>query len=361
MFCTCNDPIVDKKIKAHVWVYYVLLYIYLVMLRFLNKRVIIIHFFLMNTFYLIAQENLVPNASFEENQNCVDDTVFNNFSPLGIIVKDWFNPTRSSPDYFSTSDLFEECSAVIGSIGETSSLGSPSPYHLNHHLGCALIFPFDLESEYREYFEAILTEELIAGNHYQVSLFTSITRRSSHRINSLGIHFSNELISDSNETASLNLIPQIQIDTMFGQIGTWMHLVDTIIAIGGEKFMTIGNFNTDENTQFEPLVGSENENGSLAYYLFDSLSVKLITDTKIDNNFLSTIQFYPNPVNDFIYIDNFHHPPNCFYNIYDVAGRKIIHHQILKNKINISTLSNGIYILELVNDKTYRKTKFIKN
>jgi OmpA-OmpF porin, OOP family len=307
-----------------------------------------------------AQENLVPNASFEENQNCVDDTVFNNFSPLGIIVKDWFNPTRSSPDYFSTSDLFIECSYPIGNSSEVSSISSPLPYHLNHHIGCVLMYPLDLESEYREYFEAILTEELIAGNYYQVSLFTSIAGRSSHRINSLGIHFSNQLISDSNLAASLNLIPQIQIDTMFGQIGTWTHIVDTITAIGGEKFMTIGNFNTDENTQFELLEGG-NESGSFVYYVFDSVSVKLITDTKVDENFLLTIQFYPNPVNDFIYIDNFHHPPNCFYNIYDVSGRIIIHHQILKSKINISTLSNGIYILELVNDKIYRKAKFIKN
>ena len=307
-----------------------------------------------------AQENLVPNPSFEKNQNCVSDSLFYNFSPLGIVVTDWFNPTRSSPDYFSISNLYEPCSAVIGSLGELASFSSPLPYHLNHHIGCALMYPFDLESEYREYFEAILTEELVAGNQYQISLFYSITARSSHRINSLGVYLSNQLISDSNETASLDLMPQIQIDTMFGQIGVWNHVVDTIIAVGGEKFMTIGNFNNDSNTEFELLEGG-NETGSLAYYLFDSVTVHQIAPSKLDQNSLNIMRFYPNPANDYLYIDNFNHSLNYTYSIYDVTKRLIVHNEILDNRINISLLSKGTYILDIMIEKTHNKIIFIKN
>ena len=100
------------------------------------KKLITIICIMLSILYKSYSQNLVPNGSFEEYQNCVLDTVYNNFSVLGIIVKDWFNPTRTSPDYFTSIDTSNVCAGYIGSEAELEVFSSPFPLNQNHHVGC---------------------------------------------------------------------------------------------------------------------------------------------------------------------------------------------------------------------------------
>lgn len=67
---------------------------------------------------------------------------------------------------------------------------------------------------------------------------------------------------------------------------------------------------------------------------------------------------YPNPVSTVLNVKNISAKAN--YKIYSAAGQLVSNGIILNNKINVSSLINGVYIIELVDgDKTVQK-KFIK-
>lgn len=74
-----------------------------------------------------------------------------------------------------------------------------------------------------------------------------------------------------------------------------------------------------------------------------------------------TFNFYPNPAKDFIYIDNgnFH---DCNLLIYSMTG-SLIKEEFLNNKtkIDISDLTNGVYLLVLKNEFISLRAKLIKN
>lgn len=69
------------------------------------------------------------------------------------------------------------------------------------------------------------------------------------------------------------------------------------------------------------------------------------------------VKIYPNPVNNVLNIDILNPVNNQFAEIYDLTGKKIVNEKLTGNTINVSSLSNGIYILKIGN---YR-SKFIKN
>jgi uncharacterized delta-60 repeat protein len=79
---------------------------------------------------------------------------------------------------------------------------------------------------------------------------------------------------------------------------------------------------------------------------------------------LSTEQFenekiiiYPNPVKETLYIS---HIENTDYEVYDILGKLILKGKTVDNKINVTSLKNGIYILKLKKEKNTINQKFVK-
>jgi len=74
------------------------------------------------------------------------------------------------------------------------------------------------------------------------------------------------------------------------------------------------------------------------------------------------ILLYPNPTDDFIYIQN---PGFEQMMIYNMSGQRIIHYYLLPNQkkqeFDISDLMPGIYILRFLVDDTEVNYKLIKN
>ncbi|SHL75982.1 BspA family leucine-rich repeat surface protein [Chryseobacterium polytrichastri] len=83
-------------------------------------------------------------------------------------------------------------------------------------------------------------------------------------------------------------------------------------------------------------------------------SVLATSETSIKND----ITIYPNPANDFIYVKNL--KGNSTYKIFDLSGR-IIQQDILNDeKINVSNLMSGNYILQIISKDKTQTLKFIK-
>lgn len=69
-------------------------------------------------------------------------------------------------------------------------------------------------------------------------------------------------------------------------------------------------------------------------------------------------QFYPNPVNDILTVVNIQ--PNSTVSIYDVAGKMILNNNLTTNKIDVSQLNKGFYLLKIQDEKGVKSGKFIK-
>lgn len=131
------------------------------------------------------------------------------------------------------------------------------------------------------------------------------------------------------------------------------------------------NINTPSNILFNgntPMVYSSNEAVSARNYLINTKNWQIAGDTYDPgcNSSLATqevqgskIQIYPNPVKDII---NFRTPEKIKkIEICDLSGRLIETGSNFKdNRIDVSVLRSGNYILKLITDKNTYHSKFIK-
>ena len=82
-----------------------------------------------------------------------------------------------------------------------------------------------------------------------------------------------------------------------------------------------------------------------------------------DNDLLDAISLYPNPTRDIIYIDNTSNVDLKNIAIYDMNGRLIKQVEVTNSnnqKINLSDLSSGVYMLHLSNDQLSTVKRVIK-
>ena len=92
------------------------------------------------------------------------------------------------------------------------------------------------------------------------------------------------------------------------------------------------------------------EYSSLSSCLLDSCST-----TTSSIRFESKAFFYPNPTNDMIFLTVY--KKNSFYYIKNLNGKTLKKEKVSSNKIDVSYLKKGVYILEYEN----KKTKLFKN
>ncbi|MCY7408735.1 MAG: tail fiber domain-containing protein, partial [Chitinophagales bacterium] len=111
----------------------------------------------------------------------------------------------------------------------------------------------------REYIEQELSNPLDSGILYSVSFYVSRAEYSRYASDRIGVYFSKDSITS---TTYLNLPVIPQVENQSGNILTdtlnWTLISNQFIAEGGEKFITIGNFRDETQTQWidvNPLSG----------------------------------------------------------------------------------------------------------
>jgi hypothetical protein len=276
---------------------------------------------------LNCQVNLVPNPSFEDTISC--PTGLGDFNVLN-----WNNPTLATPDYFN--------SCTNGDIGVPINVFG----FQNARTGSAYVgmHTSDFSStDYREYIQCQLISPLESGKYYEVSFFVSRTDSSTKACDNIGAFLSSNNISLS-DNQNFPYLPQIvsKYNIPITDNIDWVQIIDTLIAVGDEQYLTIGVFSNNENTNWIPVSGGwEFE----AHYYFDDVSVKLISSSAIDENNQIQISLFPNPVSKFLYVNSPEYIENIF--IRSTTGQIILDQMPLsKNfKVDISQFSEGIYFV----------------
>jgi hypothetical protein len=292
-----------------------------------------------------SQTNLVPNPSFE-----IHDTCPNQPSQLSYAVP-WFQPSIGSPDYFNA------CALDTGNE-PVSVPKNVMSYHQYAHTGNAYsgIIVFG-QGDYREYVEVPLTNTLVAGTKYYVTFYVALADTIAKSTSTLGLLLTSFSVT-SNNYYPLPGTPQINNPAnIFFPYTTWTKVSGSYIATGGEKYITIGNFDSSSVTH-ELLLNNDTIHYDPQFnYLFlddfcvstDSVYANTWTGIQELNNKQSTlIKAYPNPANDILNI-------NAADNIEQVqlvnSIGQVIYTENTKGissySLTISSYPNGIYIVRI--------------
>lgn len=240
----------------------------------MNWKAIITFSFVTASFMGFAQEgeNLVPNGSFESMEK----------SPkrLGSIANatGWSSPTGVRADYFTPSKIQE--------IGTPDNVyGSEDAKDGSSYIG---ITAYSYGNKIpRSYAMTKLEAPMKKGLKYCVKFNVSLSEASKYASNNLAARFTSKpysteakvpMITQEKEELLMHFDNNLTIQTARYN---WSEICGVYTAQGGEKFITLGNFMSDEDTKYERMKKDPTSKASIivaAYYYIDDISVTLIDE-----------------------------------------------------------------------------------
>ena len=244
------------------------------------KRYILNSYFVLLCFVLQAQVNLVPNYSFEDYNTCPNNT------PGNILnSKYWINGNNNG-----TSDYYNSCVTTF-------------PYYFwvpknfpgyqfaktgNAYVGIGVFGGPNFVGQI-EYAQTKLIDSLKPNKHYCVQYFVSrADSMGDYGISNFGALFTNTIVS-SNDPYNIQMIPQVKNPVgriIMDKLG-WTSISGTYTAVGGEKHITLGNFDPKSaiDTIFDPVHPSIPlgiYDG--IYYYIDDVTVEDVVDAQAGND-----------------------------------------------------------------------------
>ena len=225
-------------------------------------------------------QNLVVDGSFESG-----DEVFCGIMgayDFGNNLNDWTSPTQGTPQLFFTnvnSDCWnaQPTSTYPGPIGIK---GSQMPLDGESMAG---IYAYTIpDFNQRHYIQSPLSSQLIPGQAYKIGFYASLADFIEFGSNGLGAHLSEGGI-DANGDGILAATPQVVSEEVLSDYIRWILISDTLIADAAYDHITIGNFQTDEETVLESNPASTGAVSTYgAFYFIDGVFVEPVTISSVE-------------------------------------------------------------------------------
>jgi OOP family OmpA-OmpF porin len=307
-----------------------------------------------------GQGNLVPNGGFEELVNCPE------MAGQWWNTSDWTNASGGgSPDYFNVCNLplvFPPDTIYWPHLGiPSNAFGYQDAYSGVAYMG---IYCFSaLQPDKGEYIQVQLTDSIFPSVRYLVSFYVSLADNGRYSINPIGAYFSKEPIVQQNEVDRIDVLPQVvnTIDNPLTDKDEWVLITDTFNSrYGGERYLTIGNFNTSA-TSDTIYYFSGDTSGVYAYYYIDDVSVIALDSIPNGVGEVEPLAFkvWPNPAQHHITITAPSALTAASVSIYNISGQRLVSGAYTP-QIDISNLPNGVYFIELRNQTSIARQRFVK-
>jgi len=218
---------------------------------------------LVMSFFVLAQENLVPNSTFQELEKKVKE------EGQIELAKPWISPTLAKADLYTKSTKNGLVTTPENAYGEEKPMAG------DNYAGF-LAYSYK-NKEPRSYLQVQLSQQLEAGKTYCITFHVSLADLSKFATNYIGAAITKNAIS-ANNTDVLKVESQIVSKklTTYEQQYYWTPICGVYKASGGEEFLTIGNFTPDEKLQLGKVKrprGFTNPQLPDAYYFVDNVSV----------------------------------------------------------------------------------------
>lgn len=308
---------------------------------------------------------MVVNHSFENLVNCpTADQDWN--------VTDWTNPIGFSPDNFN----------VCASPTVNYSAGVPLNVHGFQHAfdgdGYVGIVSFAItHPDTREYIQTVLTDTLTGGIRYYAGFHVSPADRVQYGISTIAAAITAEpppVITVSSPNGMLDADPQV-LEGRIPLIDTanWVLISDTVLAQGGERYLSIGNFHLDgesDTVRFnpnQPPIGSSET--TYAYYYIDDVFVYAIDSVPsgvgISEQEELGFELWPNPAQEVLKFKvegSMWQADGMTVRVLDAVGRALRYTTLARGTqddrgIDVSGLPSGIYFLELRDEEGRRAVR----
>lgn len=271
----------------------------------------------------------MQNGSFESytNIDCTYGGFDNGNSPFNHVVDSWY--CYQTPDYFNTIcnpfpfGWFNMPNNYFG--GNNSKAG-------NSYVGLGV---YEKNGLGKEYIYQQLTQPLEFGKIYCLSFYVNRADRFTYAIKNIGALLSNNLQPLTNGY-EINTTPQVE--NQFGVISdttNWTQIQGCFTAIGGEQYITIGNFTTNFNTDTLNTNSTNLVPGreATSYYYIDDITLieqSTVGVSKLNNE--NSFEVYPNPANT----------------ICTISSKTII------QKTELTNIAGQILLSVIVNEKTHQ-------
>ena len=232
------------------------------------KSKLIIYFVLKNQLLILvlfcalcsSAQNLIVNGDFEYYNSCPTwNSQIYRASP-------WYDPNGATPDYFNS------CAPTSSYVSIPNQLFGVWQY-AHSGVGYAGFFARqNYGSNYREYIQVQLLDTLNNLQCYSVSFYTNLYNTLKIGTNNIGAYLSPIAVT-SIAPNPIVATPQILLSGNPPIIDTinWVKISGIYQANGGEKYITIGNFNYDSTTTEQIIDASSPYN--IAYYYIDDVSI----------------------------------------------------------------------------------------
>lgn len=210
-----------------------------------------------------AQENLVPNSTFQ--------TVVKKVKSEGQInlAEPWTSPTLAQADLYVSKTK----STLIGV--PANAYGEEKPMKGDNYAGL-LAYSYK-NKEPRSYLQVKLTEKLKAGQQYCVTANVSLADLSKYATSHVAIAISGEeLTANNSDVLKFDNTVVSKRQTIYETQFYWTPICGVYTAKGGEQYVTIGNFTSEENLKIKKIKrprGFTKPQTYDAYYYVDNVSV----------------------------------------------------------------------------------------
>lgn len=283
--------------------------------------------FIQFQFLSYYSQNLVLNPSFEDNKRRREDCP-TLFSLNG--VNDWKQVTAGSVDYYKNG---VKCSR--------------KSHKTKSHTGNRYIGEFSVVSKfrkyYREYFQGRFIKPLQKGKEYNIEFYVLLSEWSKIAVSDMGAYINDAPIYRKG-VRRLKLHPQIKSELPVTNKNDWTKISGVYTAIGGEKYITIGNFQ-----KYRKLKKSITNSGYFSsYYYIDDVSVTEITEEfkelrkdsliSIENSNISVLP----SIDDSILLSSVQFETNS-YNLIDSTTKeldKLVNYLLLNPFLKIDVLGH---------------------
>lgn len=212
-------------------------------------------------------DNIVDNPSFERTEGRIKRE-----GAIAVAVG-WMSPTKASADLFSAS--------VRDGYGTpNNNLGTEDPQDGENYVGIRAFSYNDKEA--RNYVSSKLKVTMTKDQKYCVKFYVNLAEASKYASNNIGVNFSKKQYNISEAKSIMTTASVMHKDNpVFSGLFGWDEICGVYKAEGGEKFITIGNFASNGETENTRLKKAPNFAGASvvsAYYFLDNISVVPISD-----------------------------------------------------------------------------------
>ena len=206
---------------------------------------------------LVLAQNLVPNPNFSEFSNC----------PSGMgqihLATPWRSPNQGGVEFM------HRCAGTGPAGVPVNERGAQEPFVGNGYAGVRTWREGGL---YREYLAVELISSLEQGVKYQISFFVSPGDSMSYISDDIGLALSRDPIPNQE---LLNMEPVIENEQgdFINQLNNWRRISGEFVALGGEKYLVIGNFKDEAETTRNQRSNATELHPSV-YYFVDNVVVE---------------------------------------------------------------------------------------